>query len=166
MGEYRKSIWEQNPEYRTEHKELNIDLIHIIDTIQSIEAAKKRTPPIPLKNLIKIAEISKELQNHSDITAEEFKRRLDMFGCYGAGIKTRIAIMSRLSEGKYPPIDEKNLRGLRNLGLISEKEEKTLNGKNREKIARVYVEKILPKWNEERAKGRKPENIDDEWAKN
>lgn len=163
--EFRRSIWEQNQHYKTKHSKINFDLIPIIDTIQSVEAAKKRTPPIPLNELVKIAEISKNLPPPSKITVKQFKELLNTFDCYGAGIKTIIAIIARVSKGKYPPIDKKILAGLRRGDVITEEEETALNGNTRRKIASIYVEKVLPKWRRELAKGKLPKDIDEEWAR-
>lgn len=166
MTQFRRSIWEQNQHYKTKHTRINPDLIPIIDVIQSVEAAKKRTPPIPLNGLIKIAELSKSLPAPSKVTVGQFKRLLDDLDCYGAGVKTIIAIIARVSEGEYPPIDEKIAAGLRMMGVITEREEVSLNRNSHAMIASIYVSKVLPKWREELAKRKSPKDIiDEEWAR-
>lgn len=165
MAQFRRRIWEQNQHYKTKHTRINPDLIPIIDVIQSVEAAKKRTPPIPLSGLVKIAELSKTLPDPTKVTVAQFKRLLDGLDCFGAGVKTIIAIIARVSEGKYPPIDEKIAAGLRMMGVITEREESSLNRNSLARIASIYVNKILPKWREELASGKSPKDIDEEWAR-
>lgn len=165
MAQFRRSIWEQSQRYRTKYLGIDPDLIPVIDVIQSVEAAKKRTPPIPLNALIKIAELSKSLPDPSNVSVGQFKRLLDDLDCYGAGVKTVIAVIARVSGGKYPPIDEKIAAGLHVMGIITEGEEASLNGSSHVRIAGVYVNKIVPKWREELASGKSPKQIDEEWAR-
>jgi len=165
MPEYKKSIWEPNPKYKTENDYISHDLLRIIDTIQSIEAAKKRVPPIPLQDLIKIAKKCKNLPSSDTITSEQFEKKLNHLLSYGAGIKMTIAIIAGVSHGQYPPIDKKNLSGLVKMQVITANEKEFFSRKKTGCIANVYVNKILPKWRKERNKGKLPQAIDEEWAK-
>jgi len=162
---YRRSIWDDNPKYKTGRKNLSPDLVSLIDTIQSVESAKKNTPPIPLKNLIEMAEQKNNLPEPSKITIDQFEKVLDTFCCYGAGVKTTIAIVARLSDGKYPPIDKKNISGLCKKGVITTSDGTSLNGNSHGLIAKIYVEKVLPEWRRELEKGKLPKEIDGEWAR-
>lgn len=165
MGQFRRSIWVKNQAYKTEFHKIDSKLFQIIDIIQSVEAAKKQIPPIPLNNLIKMAELSKDLPNPSGITEEQFRKLLEDFHCYGSRPKTAIAIIAKLSGGEYPPIDEKTSKGLRDMKIITESDEKSLNGQSSRRITKIYVEKVLPAWRKERQSGKSPKQIDEEWAR-
>lgn len=167
MQPFRRSIWdeEENSAYKTEYQKIDPNLIPIIDRIQKVEAAKKQVPPIPLANLIKIARLSENLPPSTEITVDRFEELLNKLRCYGAGIKTIIAIIAKLSEGEYPPIDGNTLAGLHKKKIITYEELKSCNGRSRSKVAHIYVNKILPEWKKERDKGRLPKEIDEEWAR-
>lgn len=168
MGKpYKRSIWDKNREYETENKldDKLIQKIGVIQKIQRVEAAKKQAPPIPLKDLAKIAESSDKFSNIK--TDDEFREKIEKLGkIYGCGVKTGIAIIAVISKGKYPPIDKKNLAGLCKKGVITKKEEKILNGKSYAKIASIYFDKILPEWKKDLPKNNNdPKLVDEKWAR-
>lgn len=56
---YRRSIWEDNVKYKTPSKRDGAVDFKLITKLQIIEAAKKRTPPIPIAQLSKLAKALK-----------------------------------------------------------------------------------------------------------
>jgi hypothetical protein len=82
----------------------------------------------------------------------------------GVGITTAICMLAVWSDGRFAPIDRKVASGMRNLGILSADEEKTLGGQSVTRIAHVYVAKVLPAWARE-TKRRTPKEVDDHWGR-
>jgi hypothetical protein len=81
----------------------------------------------------------------------------------GVGIITAICLLAIWSDGRFAPIDWKVASGMRKLGILSAKDEKTLSGKSHALIAHIYVIKVLSAWTEE-TKWRTPKEVDDYWG--
>ena len=109
-------------------------------------------------------EIIEQLPGPDQITPERFKECLESIRCWGADIKTAICILSVLREGQYPPLDWRIAKAARKKQVIDEKEEAALNGKNKRKIAEIYVEKLLPKWIAELDEVKDPKLLDNSWG--
>jgi hypothetical protein len=82
----------------------------------------------------------------------------------GVGITTAICLLAIWSDGRFAPIDRKVASGMRNLGILSADEEKTLGGKSFTRIAHVYVMKVLPAWAKETTR-LTPKEVDDHWGR-
>ena len=80
------------------------------------------------------------------------------------GITTAICLLAIWSDGRFAPIDWKVASGMRNLGILSVDDEKTLGGKSCTRIAHIYVMKVLPAWAEE-TKRLTPKEVDDRWGR-
>jgi hypothetical protein len=80
------------------------------------------------------------------------------------GITTAICLLAIWSDGRFAPIDRKVASGMRNLGILSANEEKTLGGNSFARIAHVYVMKVLPAWVKE-TKRLTPKEVDDHWGR-
>jgi hypothetical protein len=161
---YRRSIWEGDDRYGTPSKRGAIDW-KLISTLQSIEAAKKRTPPIPLAELPKLANALKAPPQLDGLNAATFAAYLKSLLVYGCGIKTAVGMLAVISKGEFPPMDEKLAAGIRNRDWIDAAEAKALNGASVQRFAKVYVERVMPRWRKARARGRKPSAIDRRWAR-
>lgn len=58
-------------------------------------------------------------------------------------------MLSVRREGKVPPLDKYIVSGFVEEGGLSEDEERALTaGKDRAKITKLYVEKLIPAWRE------------------
>jgi hypothetical protein len=173
---YKNSIWNDDESYTNLGLlEGGIDprLLPLIAQLQNVEAAKKQTPCIPLKHLVRMAEelpkdigTLREVEYNVPKTIEVLHGLLrKYYSVKGVGVKTLLAFVAVLSDGAFPPIDKKNTKGLRKIGVISKEEEKGLNGENLKKIADIYVRKVLAQWRLKRSEGKCPREIDDMWAK-
>lgn len=171
---YRRSIWKMDDRYSINKDVLSGELLNKISCVQSVESAKKRTPPIPIQEVIDLIEAIEEIpdpENNTPLKFEEFLQKVEKI--WGTGFKTSICILSVLTEGKYPPLDANIIKAARiisqnsNNGEIQEistHEAKVLNGTNREKLSKVYIGKLCPLWNQELEKNDKnPEKVDNMW---
>ena len=160
---YRRSIWNFDERYTIDKPLLDAELLKRISLVQSVEAAKKQTPPIPITDILKLIEIADNLPEPSKITTDTFKDQLSKVECWGAGIKTVICVLAVLTNGSYPPLDKKIAKAARLKQLINTDEEKAINGISHKTIAKIYVEKILPKWTEE-LESQSAQQVDEEWG--
>ena len=62
-------------------------------------------------------------------------------------------------------MDEKLAAGIRSRDWIDAAEAKALNGASVQKFAKVYVERVMPRWRKARSRGSKPSAIDRRWAR-
>jgi hypothetical protein len=139
--------------------------LKLIATLQGIEAAKKRTPPIPIAQL---SELSKQLRfrpSLKGLDASTFAAYLKELRVYGCGIKTAVCMLAVISNGAFPPMDDKLAAGLRKHGWIEPHEAKALNGASVNKFSTAYIERVFPRWRAARSRGDKPSKIDARWAR-
>ena len=161
---YRRSIWEFNDEYAPSPKDAGDVDLQLIATLQSIEAAKKRTPPIPIARLPELAEKLKSAPDPEMVDPHGFAAYLNEICVYGVGIKTAVCMLAVVSKGAFPPMDQKLAAGLHKLGHITESVAEALNSGKVEDFAAVYVGKIIPLWRDARSQGEEPRAIDDRWS--
>ncbi len=161
---YKRSIWDFDKRYSIELGSLSGDALRKIGLVQSVESAKKRTPPIPVAYIINLVNVIEKLPPSSRISVQQFKKCLEEIDCWGADIKTSICILSVLKNGQYPPLDWRIAKTARKKNVIDDKEEQSLNGKNKEKIAKIYIEKLLPLWRKELDKVKDPKSLDNNWG--
>ena len=161
---FRRSIWQQDERYKFRSETFFPDLLCKVCRVQSIEAAKKRTPPIPIPSIVRIIEVVEGLPDAADVTAEQFEEALKEMNCYGAGLKTLICIVAVMKHGQYPPLDERIAKAARLKNAVTVAEEHELNGRNRTRMAQIYVSKLLPKWLEELEHESSAEALDNSWG--
>lgn len=163
---YKRSIWDVDKRYSIDIANLSKEMQEKIAVVQSVESAKKRTPPIPISDIVKIINAVENLPSPAQITVKKFTTCLDKIDSWwGCGIKTSICILSVLKHGKYPPLDERIARAAKKKRIITEDEEKILNGKNKSKIASIYVNKILESWLKDLKEVKDPKKLDNKWGK-
>lgn len=162
---YKRSIWDIDKRYSININNLPRDMLEKIGIVQSIESAKKRTPPIPISDIVKIVTAVENLPDPSDISVEEFQTCLNEIDSWGADVKTSICILSVLKSGLYPPLDWRIAKAAKMKNMISESEEKILNSKNKNKIASIYVQKLLKGWTQDLREVKDPKTLDDQWGK-
>jgi hypothetical protein len=162
---YRRSIWKSDARYRPPaHKKVELDL-RLIARLQSIEAAKKRTPPISIANLLRLATLLQSPLTVQEVNAAKVATYLTKLRVYGCGIKTAACMLAVFSKGEFPPMDEKLAAGLFKKGWITNREAAALNGAGVKAFSKAYVESVIPRWAESRSRGDLPEKIDQRWAK-
>lgn len=161
---YRRSIWDFDDRYAIEEDRVSPTLLQQIGLVQSIEAAKKRTPPIPIGSIIQMIRKIENLPDSSQITQEQFEKAIKDLDCWGARTKTVICILSVLKNGRFPPLDWKIARAARLKKLINENEERSLNGNSNKKISEIYVNKVLPQWLEELNVTKNAKELDNNWG--
>ena len=133
--------------------------------IQSIEAAKKRIPPIPFVQFPRLIDKLKSHPNPSTLKPDEFARYLEgIRTIYGVGIKVAVCMLAVLSKGRFPPIDEKVVKGLVNLQLVTREDGRILNGQNVQAFSKVFVRQVHRHWRRALSDGKTPEEIDKEWT--
>jgi len=162
---YRRTIWKLNEEYAPPPEKADDVDLQRVGLIQSIEAAKKRTPPIPIARLPELAEKPKAPPNVGELDPKAFAAYLSDLCVYGVGIKTAVCLLAVTSGGQFPPMDEKLAAGLLKLGFIDGEDGNALNSPNIETFTSVYVRKVVPRWRKARSKGEPPEDIDRRWAR-
>lgn len=162
---YKRSIWDIDKRYSIDIDGLSKELLEKVGLVQSIESAKKRTPPIPISDIIKIVNAVECLPDPSEITVDKFKTCLEAIDSWGADIKTSICILSVLKQGLYPPLDWRIAKTAKIKNIVTDNEEKTLNGKNKDKIASIYVKKLLKGWTKELEQIKDPKALDNQWGK-
>jgi hypothetical protein len=161
---YRRSIWKPNAKYKPPPERAGGADLKLIAMLQRIEAAKKRTPPIPIVQLSKLARELKSRPKLKALDAAKFAAYLRKLRVYGCGIKTAVCMLAVVSKGTFPPMDEKLAAGLCERGWIEPDEAKALNGVGVKKFSRAYVERVIPRWKEARSRGEAPQKIDERWA--
>ena len=161
---YRRSIWIFNEKYAPPPENAADVDFQLIGLLQSIEAAKKRTPPIPIARLPELAEKLKCPPEQITLNAAGFADYLNNLLVYGVGIKTAVCMLAVVSGGAFAPMDDKLAEGLLKLGVITPDDAKALNGVNVQNFAAVYVGKVMPPWRNARSTDETPEEIDKRWA--
>lgn len=162
---YRRSIWIRDEQYDLNDFQLSGQDMSDIGLLQSIEAAKKRTPPAPISNLVAIARTIRTLPRDKPLSEEEFSRLVQSISTYGIGIKTAVCMLAVLSEGAFAPMDDKVSTGLLALKLVDESDQRALNGQSLSRFTTAYVQKVLPAWRSARQRGIPAQAIDEAWAK-
>jgi len=161
---FRRTIWKYDERYRIDCLNLPSDQIEAIARIQSIDAAKKRTPPIPVADAIKMFNLLEQVPKDCILNPKEFHQLVSKMDSWGAGIKTTVCIIAVMTDGRYPPLDKKIVHGARIRGIITAEEEKVLNGANLRSISEVYINKLVPLWTRDVERIRDPERVDKEWS--
>jgi hypothetical protein len=162
---YKRSIWDVDERYSIEIDNLSKDMLEKVGVVQSVESAKKRTPPIPIADIVKIINAVEKLPAPSELTVEKFQTCLEAIDSWGADIKTSICILSVLKKGLYPPLDWRIAKAAKIKNIVTDDEEKTLNGKNKNRIASIYVQKLLKGWAKELEQVKDPRTLDNQWGK-
>jgi hypothetical protein len=161
---FRRSIWELDQRYAISPDLVGKMDLSLIARLQSIEAAKKRTPPAPLAQLAQIAERITKVPDLQTLTPLQFAEFLGRLLVYGIGIKTAICMLAVISKGAFPPMDEQVASGLLALGIVGPDEARMLNGTNVQRFSKVYVTRVLPAWTARRAEGISARDLDQQWA--
>jgi len=162
---YKRSIWDVDKRYSGKVDQLSKTMQRKIGVVQSVESAKKQIPVIPVFDIIKMINAAENLPHPSKITVERFRKCLEEMDSWGADIKTSICILSVLKNGQYPPLDWRIAKAARKKKIVSRKQEKTLNGRSKRKIAQIYVEQLLVGWREELKKVKSAKTLDDRWGR-
>lgn len=164
---YRRSIWDIDGRYAVELDGVSSDLLKKIALGQSIESAKKRTPPIPIADLVRIIQSIEELPSPNVVTVQQFQAFLEAAKTiWGAGVKTIICMLAVFTEGTYPPLDSKIALAAKVLGYLDAPELKAINGASTQRIADIYVNRLLPAWSGElQASKLSPRDLDNEWGR-
>jgi hypothetical protein len=162
---YRRSIWKQDQRYQIDVDHVSTEALNKIGIVQSIEAAKKQTPPIPFRQILEIVSSIERLPDSAEITVADFEVALRKMDSWGAGLKTLICILSVLTNGRYPPLDRKIAKAARLKGIINDIEERALNATRPKKVAEIYVTKLVPRWLFELQNAASAESLDNEWAR-
>lgn len=139
----------------------------MIARLSSVDAAKKRIPAIPPRQLLEIAAAAKSMPTAKQATSDDLVEFLRSgLKHHGAGIPTLICMLAVTTNGDYSPMDRKVARGLAAKQKITEEDEAALTATpgNVPKFAKIYVEKVLPAWRESMAILQSPEQADNSWA--
>ena len=162
---YRRSIWESRDSYAWKGGPLSSEEVEAIASLQNVESAKKRIPPISVSGLLKIAKILEQFPEPEDVTPKSFEHSIrEMTNVPGAGIKTVIAFLAVNKNGKYPPLDRKVITALELQGYLSQDDGALLNGNTRSEISSIYINKVLPIWID-RITNSNPQDVDEEWGR-
>ncbi len=159
-----RSIWDYNRKYNLIGDLLINADAKLLARLQSIEAAKKRTPPVPLAHLIRLCDLLANRPRVDRVDAEAFAAYLSRLIGYGVRIPIAVCMLSVLSNGAYPPIDAKVTIGLLRRKLITERQASALKGNKPKVFAPVYVCAVLPEWRRLRKQGMSPRVIDEKWS--
>lgn len=164
---FRQSIWEERHDYRFHDcstqqldnlarvynlmaAKLNIPF-PTLDACQQLIAATEAVPDTPAS--IDDVTISEHLETYLDAAT----------GIPGIGIPTAICMLAVEKGGAYAPMDKKVASGLFAGGIVTDAEVKALTGNKPEKFVRVYVEKVMARWQAERL-CKSPREVDEGWA--
>lgn len=161
---FRRSIWQHDSRYDIDEAAVTRTRLRDVGRLQSIEAAKKRTPPVPFRKLMEIAETIRALPHPKDISEDVLIKAIEQIVSWGIGMKTAFCMIAGLTDGEYAPLDVKILTGLKNQGLISSKDQSHLSSSNHKTVCRAYLSLLLPLWRRRVESGDSPEEIDIEWA--
>ena len=162
---YRRSIWQHNTAYDIELSGLSKAELKEVGRLASVDAAKKRTPPVPLKCLLIISRAVREMPRPRAATQDDLEKYLSTtLQCPGVGIATAICMLAVQRNGEYPPMDKKVASGLRALRKIDAEKMKNLTCGRPTKtaiaaFAETYVRDVIPVWLELR-KIRAPSEAD------
>ncbi len=162
---YKKSIWDVDERYDITDLSLTDHNASTVSMLMSVDAAKKNTPPIPIKGLLRLSELASDLPVAMDAHSKVIKTFLkDAQKVHGAGMATILCMLSVTTNGEYAPMDKKFSAGLLKQKKITKADRKVLTGSSAKKIAEVYVNKVLPAWTESRV-NRTPKEADDYWGR-
>jgi hypothetical protein len=161
---YKRSIWNHDTRYDFPMSGLSPQDLATVSRLMSVDAAKKRVPPIPPAQLLQISTLAKGLSKASTATQTEFESFLaKRHQFFGAGIAVLICMLSVESGGDYPPMDRKFAAGLRARGKITDEQLSALVGSDDREFAKVYISCVIPAWHESRS-SRSPKEADDYWG--
>lgn len=161
---YRRSIWCHDANYDFSPESWSRDDLAAIARLASVEAAKKRIQPIPIRSLLAISKSAKQMPAASDATEEQLAAFLTEGKRHqGAGVVTLICMLSVETNGDYAPIDRKFVAGLIAKDKISKCERKSLLSSDICAFARAYLKRVIPAWHESRA-NRLPFEADKFWG--
>lgn len=162
---YKRSIWDQDERYKVDSISFSENDKATVARLMSVDAAKKNTPPIPISGLLSISTLAKAMPKSEVATMQHIEGYISgAEKIHGAGIPTAICMLSVETVGDYPPIDKKFSAGLKQAGVITEEDKKSLVGSNKSKFAKVYVEKVIPEWKKS-LKGRTVQQADNYWGR-
>ncbi|MGH8254654.1 MAG: hypothetical protein ACRET0_00365 [Steroidobacteraceae bacterium] len=161
---YRRSIWKHDAHYKPLPTPADGADINLMARLQSIEAAKKHTPVIPIAQLFTLATELKSPPRLRGLDGAKFAAYLHRLCVYGCGVKTAVCMLAVVSKGTFPPMDKKLAAGLLKKRWITAHQAKALNGIDVKKFSMVYVERVIPRWIEARSCGDRPAEIDERWA--
>jgi len=150
--------------YDVDYAVLSASEVATICRLSSVDAAKKRVPPIPPNGLLAIAKAAWALPAVGRVSADQVEKFLkDTVSIHGAGIPTVVCMLAVESEGSYPPMDRRVVAGLRKLGYIGKADADKLESAELAEFAVVYVRKVIPAWIKER-KSQSAEAVDHGWG--
>ena len=126
---YKNSIWNLDDRYEFDDKSIGEAEQQVIARLMMVDSAKKNTPPVPIKSLLKISAETKKLPVASKASSKKLAAYLEnTLPLRGAGITTLICMLAVEKKGNYPPMDRKFALGLRKKNVISAAEETKLTG--------------------------------------
>lgn len=161
---YRRSIWHHDRRYDLQHQSLGVQEFETIARLSSVDAAKKRIPPIPPHQLLEISKAAKAMPAAATVNVSDVACFLKAgLKHHGAGIPTLICILAVETQGAYPPMDRKFAAGLVAKQKVTPNERDALIGTHVKKFAEIYVQKVLPAWRESR-KELSSEAADNYWG--
>lgn len=173
---YKRSIWPEclceskcscrilSENYAYSSNVLDEASLQAIAQVQRIEAAKKRTPPISMKNALLMHNFITDWLTSSEFTVSGFTKLLEDITVYGAGIRTAVCIFAVLSEGQYPPLDEKVIAAAESKGMCAEAC-KNLKSTRENAVAEAYVNCLFPLWESElKSQKCSPAELDKQWG--
>ena len=150
---YRRGIWRHDERYDIQHENLGAKEFATIARLSSVDAAKKRIPPVPPHQLLKISKLAIAMPTVAKVKVGDVVNFLKSGLAYhGAGIPTLICMLAVETKGAYPPIDRKFAAGLVAKRKVTPTEEKALIGPHPTRFANVYINKVLPAWRQSRKK--------------
>jgi hypothetical protein len=163
---YKDSIWDMDTRYEIGEVDFDEETKKLIGRLMSVDSAKKNTPPIPIRGLLKIHEEWNKISDEEVIDRTKVENFLTATKeIRGAGFLSLVCILAVLSEGEYPPCDRKFSAGLLKKQKITEDEEHILlKTSSVAKFAEVYVDKVLPAWQESRENFLTPKEADEFWG--
>lgn len=164
MSSRPRSIWEYNRNYDLLAGLVKNADAKLLSQLQSIEAAKKRTPPIPLAHLLRLCHLLKKRPPVDKVDADTFSTYLSRLLGYGIRVPTAICMVSVVSKGRYPPMDTRVTDGLLRRNLITGQQAKALRSNDPGVFSEVYVGVVLPEWRKLIRQGIKPSAIDRQWS--
>jgi len=148
---YRRGIWRHDKRYDLDPASLSVEEFTAIARLSSVDAAKKRIPPIPPLQLLAISKSATTMPTAAKAKVSDvIKFLISGLKHHGAGIPTLICMLAVETKGAYPPMDRKFAAGLVAKNKVTAAEAKKLTGSNPATFASVYVGKVLPAWRDSR----------------
>lgn len=157
----KKSIWDETgPDRYLGDFNCNAQNLAVL---KYVEHAKKHTGVLSNSNLSKIDTFISEIPSNPNVS--DIYQYLDnVCGIDGVGIPIAICMLSRLRSSEFPPFDQYVLLGLFRSDVLTQDEHDVLARKKISTFSEIYVRKIVKRWREETASGRKPSDIDESWV--